>query len=176
MKNLAVVLALMFSILVVNAQDSDKKKSRKEKRAEREAQLVKQTKEVIEAKAWQFDANQVLPAKGRSQSLTTSYSVTVKDDKVDSYLPYFGRAYNPSYGSTSSPMIFEGPIENYTVEDAKKGGYTIKFSTRNENDRLDYTFNIASNGSATLSVNSTNRQHISYYGDIVPVKEKEEKE
>lgn len=176
MKNLIVIFVLMFSVAAASAQDTGKKKTRKEKRAEREAKLVEQTKELIGANTWQFDATQVLPAKGRSQTLTTPYSVTVKDGKVDSYLPYFGRAYNASYGGTDSPMIFEAPIENYTVEDAKKGGYTIKFSARNKNDRIEFTFNVSSNGSSTLSVNSTNRQHISYYGDLVPVEEKEEKE
>ena len=40
---------------------------------------------------------------------------------------------------------------------------------------IDFTFTISPNGSANLSVNSTNRQHISYYGDLIPVEETEKK-
>jgi hypothetical protein len=43
------------------------------------------------------------------------------------------------------------------------------FKTENKNDRLEYTFHIGETGSATLKVNSTNRQQISYYGDLVEI-------
>ena len=72
-------------------------------------------------------------------------------------------------------MIFDAPIEDYSVSDAKKGGYTIKFRAKNKNDIIEYTFNVSSNGSASLSVNSTKRQHISYHGKLVPIEEKEKK-
>ena len=173
MKNFVLIVILMFSVATINAQEE--KKSRKEKKAEREAKLVEQTKKLVAAKAWQFDATQMLPTKGRSRSLTSSYSVVLKDDTVDSYLPYFGTAYSASYGGTDSPMIFEAPIEDYSVKDGKKGAVIIKFKAKNKNDLVEYTFNISTNGSTSLSVNSTNRQHISYYGDLVPIEEKEKK-
>lgn len=172
MKNLVLITLLVFSVAMVNAQE---KKSRKEKKAEKEAKLVEQTKKLVDGKAWQFDANQMLPSKGKSRNLTSSYNVVLKDGNVDSYLPFFGRAYSASYGGTDSPMIFEAPIEGYTVADGKKGGYIVKFKTKNKNDNLEYTFTISSNGSATLSVNSTSRAHISYYGNLVPIEEKEKK-
>lgn len=173
MKNIVLVAILMFSVVAINAQET--KQTRKEKRAEKEAQLVEQTKKLIAAENWQFDATQMLPAKGRSRSLTTSYNVVVKDGNVKSYLPYFGTAYSAPYGSTESPMIFEAPIEDYNVSDGKKGAYIIKFKAKNKNDLVEFTFTVSSNGSSSLSVNSTNRQHISYYGDLVPIVEKEKK-
>ncbi|QIA08288.1 DUF4251 domain-containing protein [Draconibacterium halophilum] len=172
MKNILLLSMLIFSIVAVNAQE--KKLSRKEKKAQRKAMLTEQTKDIVEANAWQFNATQMLPSSGRSRTLTTPYSVVLKDKEVDSYLPYFGRAYSVEYGSTDSPMIFEAPIKDYSVEDAKKGGFTIKFSAKNKNDKVEYFFNVSSNGSTSLSVNSTNRQHISYHGDLVPIEEKEE--
>lgn len=172
MKNLIVIVVLLFSVVALNAQE--KTKTKKEKRAEKEARLVEQTKRLVEEKAWQFNAIQMLPSKGRSKSLTTSYSVVLKDGNVDSYLPYFGIAYSASYGGTDSPMIFKAPIEDYSISDGKKGGYNIKFKAKNKNDFVEYSFSISSNGSTTLSVNSINRQHISYYGDLVPIEKKEE--
>lgn len=169
MKNLVLIAILMLSVVALNAQEQ--KKSKKEKRAEREAKSVEQTKKIIAAKAWQFDATIMLPSKGNSRSLTTSYNVVLKDGNVDSYLPYMGVAHSASYGGTDSPMIFEAPIEKYSVEDGKKGGYIIKFTAKNKNDIINYTFNVSSNGSTSLSVNSSNRQHISYRGDLVPRKE-----
>ncbi|WP_321373504.1 DUF4251 domain-containing protein [uncultured Draconibacterium sp.] len=173
MKRILLLSFLILAIVVTNAQDE--KLSRKERKAQREAKLTEQTKQIIEANAWQFDATRMLPSSGKSRNLTTAYSVVLKDNEVDSYLPYFGRAYAAEYGSSDSPMTFKSPVENLSVEDGKKGGYIIKFSAKNKNDRVDYTFNVSSTGSTSLSVNSTNRQHISYHGDLVPIEEKEKK-
>lgn len=172
MKKILLLSFLILSIIAVNAQE---KQTRKEKKAQREAALIEQTKELVEGNAWQFNALRMLPSSGKSRNLTTSYSVVLNDNEVDSYLPYFGRAYNAEYGSTESPMIFKTNIEELSVVDGKKGGYIIKFSAKNKNDRIDYTFNVSTTGSTSLSVNSTNRQHISYHGDLVPIEEKEKK-
>ncbi len=171
MKNLLFITILMFSIVTAGAQE---KKTRKQKRAEHEAILVEQTQNLVSGQAWQFDAAQMIPSKGRSRILTTAYNVTLKDGKVDSYLPFFGVAYSASYGGSDSPMVFEAPVEEYSLADGKKGGYIIKFKAKNKNDLLDFTFIISSNGSTSLGVSSTNRQHISYYGDLVPIEEKED--
>ncbi|WP_319480668.1 DUF4251 domain-containing protein [uncultured Draconibacterium sp.] len=173
MKRIILFCFLIFSIVALNAQD--KKLTRKEKKAQREAMLTKQTKELIEANAWQFNATQMLPSSGRTRSLTTPYNVVLKDGEVNSYLPFFGRAYSVDYGSTDSPMIFEAPVTDYTVKDAKKGGYTVKFSAKNKNDNVEFIFSIGTTGSVSLRVNSTNRQFISYHGDLVPIEEKEKK-
>lgn len=171
MKYLFTIAILMVSILTINAQEE--KKSRKERRAEREAKLVEQTKTLIKTEAWQFNANQMLPSQGQSRNLTTPYRVVIKENKIDSYLPFMGRAYSASYGGTDSPMIFEGEIENYEVKEGKKGATIIKIKTKNKNDVLEYTFNISQNGSTSLNVNSTNRRHISYNGELVPIEENE---
>ncbi|MFN2337257.1 MAG: DUF4251 domain-containing protein, partial [Bacteroidales bacterium] len=111
-------------------------------------------------------ATQMLPSSGRSRNLTSSYRVIVKESEVDSYLPYFGRAYRAEYGSTASPLSFRGKISDLRVENREKGGWVISFKTENKNDRLDFTFHITETGSSTLRVNSTNRQFISYHGDL----------
>jgi hypothetical protein len=174
MKNLLIICTLIFSVLTVSGQNTEKK-TKKEKRADREAQLIEQTKTLLATNTWQFDASQMLPSIGKSKTLSTPYNVVLKEGNVNSYLPYFGTAYSATYGGTESPMVFEAPIKDYKIEDAKKGGYLIKFTAKNKSDNVEFTFSVSSNGSSTLTVNSTNRQHISYYGDIVPIKEKKEK-
>jgi hypothetical protein len=111
----------------------------------------------------------MLPISGRSRTLTSSYRVIVKESEIDSYLPYFGRAYRAEYGSTDSPLSFKGEISDLRVEDWDKGGWMISFKTENKNDRLEYTFHIGETGSTTLKVNSVNRQQISFYGDLAEI-------
>ncbi len=171
MKHLLIILTLVLSVTVLSAQEM----SKKEKKAAREAEKIEKTKELIKAEAWQFEAIQMIPMQGKSKSLTTPYSVTLKNEEVDSYLPYYGRAYRVDYGTTDSPMTFKTDIYDYSIEKWKRDGWMIKFSAKNKSDILNYTFKISENGSTSLNVNSLNRQNISYYGDIVEVPEKEEK-
>ena len=168
MKKLLLITLILVSVSVVFAQEMTKK----EKKAARKAEQIEKTKALIENNAWQFDANQMNPTSGKSRTLTTPYNIVVKDGQLDSYLPYFGRAYRAEYGSTESPLIFKNEISDYKVEPAKKNGWTIKFKTSNKNDRLDYTLLVAESGSSTLNINSTDRQAISFHGNLVEIEEK----
>lgn len=156
--------------LNVNAQEAQKK-SKKEIRAEKEAKKIEETKALVESKMFVFDARNANPMRGRSMTLTSEYDVRITKDSIYSYLPYFGVAYSASYGGSDSPMIFDKPFETCTLEKTKKG-YTVEVDVKNGNDKLDFSFYISENGTTTLSVSSTNRQAITYYGDIVKAGEK----
>ncbi len=170
MKNILIIGILILAFTTANAQET-KKQTRKEKKAAREAMLIEQTKTVLENKVYVFSATQALPMGMRSKTLTSSYDVQIKNDTIICYLPYFGKAHTATYGSSQSPMDFTQPIEDYKFEKTKKG-YEIKFEVSNKNDRLNFFFQIGETGSTSLSVNSTSRSTISYYGDIVKAEEK----
>ena len=167
MKRFMLLALLMVSVLAIDA--NEKKQSRKERKAEKKAQQAEQTKRIVEAETFYFDATTMNPTTGGSRSIM-NYSIIIEDGNLNSYLPYMGRAYSGGYGgSEDNPLVFESPIENYTLEETKKGGYTIKFTARNGSDRVDYTLSISSSGSGSLSVKSSKRQHISYFGNLVPL-------
>lgn len=171
MKKIIVLVLLTLSMLAAHSQE--KKLSRKEKKAQQIEQQIQQTLQLVTTRNWQFNASQMLPSAGINRVLTSPYHVIVENELLKSYLPFYGRAYTAEYGTTGSPMTFEANMEDYTMEQNKKGGYTIKFSAKNKNDYLKFTFKISATGSAILGVNSTNRQHISYHGDLVPIQEKQ---
>lgn len=167
MKKQSVFILMLVSVSMIYAQESQE--TRQEKKEAREAELIQRTNNLVKSGEWQFDATFMTPASGRGRSLTSPYRVIVKNGQADSYLPYFGRAYKAEYGNTSSPLSFRGEISDLSVKDWKKGGWVISFTTVNGSDRLDYTFHIAETGSATLMVNSTNRQPISFSGDLTEI-------
>lgn len=170
MKKLSIIVLILVSASMLYAQES--RMTRKERKAAQKAQLIEKTQALVNSGTWQFDATQMLPSSGRSKILSPTYRVIVNNGEIDSYLPYFGRAYRVEYGSTDSPMSFKGEIRDLRVENWKKGGWVISFKTENKSDRLDFTFYIGETGSATLKVNSTNRQHISYNGDLSAIDKK----
>ena len=166
MKKSLLIALLMVSVISLNA--NEKKEARKQKKAEKEAKIVEQTKNLVEEQAWYFDATQMSPSRGQSRAIM-NYSVIIKDGYLYSYLPYQRRAYSVGYGGSDSPLTFEEPIEEYSVSEGKKGGYIIKIKAKKKNETIEYTFNISSKGSASLSAQSTSRTHISFNGNLVPI-------
>lgn len=160
-------MVILVSVSTLFAQET--RFTAKERRAAQKAEQIEKTRVLIESGVWQFNANTMLPASGRSRSLTTSCKVVVDKLELNCYLPYFGTAYRASYGSNESPLSFKGEIPDIKVETWKKGGWIIKFTTSNRNDRLDFTFYVSDTGSASLTVNSTDRQHISFNGDLTEI-------
>ena len=141
-------------VLLIGGQSlySQSKKERKEQKA-------KEIKEMIEDGRFTIDVN-----------LTTPYSLEMRGDSAISYLPYFGRAYSLPYGGGDG-MRFEESITDYQSTFDKKGTARIKFVARTKEDTFRFDVQVFSNGSAIISVTPTNRQNITYQGELAPKKE-----
>ena len=83
------LLALLVGIPTLSAQQSKKEKKEQKKEA---------VMKLIESENYKIDVNTAMPMRGRSIPLTSSYSLTIRNDSVISYLPYYGRAYSIPYG------------------------------------------------------------------------------
>lgn len=169
MKNIALILVLLFSIVQLNAQVNERK-TRKEKKAEREAIQKEKINNLLHNKTFVFTATHALPMSGGSRYLNYDYDVVVNKDSVNSYLPFFGVAYRVEYGARNSAFEFYLPLEEYELK-KEKDGYVVDFEVDKDMDHLNYTFRVSELGNATLHVSSTNRQSITYYGEITEIQE-----
>lgn len=133
-------------------------------------QLSTEVKEMIDGKQFTIDVNRALPMGGNSVNLTSSYSFELKGDSAISYLPYYGRAYSVPYGGGDG-LRFEKPIAEYECSYDKKGVANIKFVTRTDDDRYRFSIQIYPGGSAYINVSPTNKQSISFLGELAPKKE-----
>lgn len=151
----SLLLVMAISIPTLSAQSRKEKKELKRQAVER----------LIASAKYKIDVNRALPARGRSVTLTSPYSVEVRNDSVISYLPYYGRAYSIPYGGGEG-LNFKAPITGYKVEWDKKGSAKIKFSARSPEDKFDFNIDVFSNGSSSIFVNTQNRQSISFNGEV----------
>ena len=160
MKSIKLILSMCFiciiSIQTISAQDS--KKDKKE-------EIAQQVRKAIDSNHYKLEIDRMIPMSGPSKDLTSEYSIEIKNDSVFSRLPYFGRAYNIPYGGGNG-LIFNAPLNEYIAQYHKKGKVEIKFVTRSEEDKFTFHITIFPNASASVNVNSTNRQPISYYGKL----------
>lgn len=167
MKTIRIIFSLLLVIAISISNLSAQ--SRKEKK-ELKRQVVEK---LITSGKYKIDVNRALPARGRSISLTSLYSLEIRNDSVISYLPYFGRGYSIPYGGGNG-LNFKAPITDYSLEQDKKGTARIKFSARSPEDKFDFNVSVYSNGSSSIFVNMQNRQSISFSGEL-DIKEKEER-
>jgi hypothetical protein len=126
--------------------------------------------EAINKNDWVFTANYVMPQSGRSRTTTSVYTVTYSENKFLVDLPYFGRAYSASIGSTESVLNFKTSDFDISKNMKKEGEWDITVKPKDYKEVQTLNFSLYANGSAGLSVILTNRSPISFRGTVAPKK------
>jgi len=126
------------------------------------AQAVKKQ---LDDRQYTIEVNRALPMGGRARELNPTYSLSIKGDTINSYLPYFGVAYNVPYGGGQG-LVFKASITDYTVNFDAKGSADITIRTRSEEDHYVYQIKIFEHGSTTIHVTPNNRQAITFHGNV----------
>jgi hypothetical protein len=147
---------------VSSSQSSGDNISKKEQRA---AEMEK-VAALIESGNFIYTVQSISPSGSRTLQATTTYTMKAVNGNYEASLPYFGRAYQASYGG-NGPIEFNGTPEDLKVtRNTKKNSLTVTFAIAGERDRYSVTFQVGYSGYGTLIVNSQNRQSISYYGMV----------
>jgi Domain of unknown function (DUF4251) len=123
-------------------------------------------KNLIASQNYVFEAQTVIPSRGQLRQLTYGYDMKVSKDTIDTYLPYFGRAYSASAYSTEEALKFVSSDFDYSVKNRRKGGWDISIDTKDLNDNKKMVLSVQESGYASLQVTSNNRQPISFNGTI----------
>ena len=103
----------------------------------------------------------------RMLNLDYGYSVVLKDKELTVNLPYFGRLFNPSYDTSKNSYNFTS--KDFTISKAqnKKGNWVYTISPKDQNNIKVIYLEIFKNGAAFVSIDSSDRQAISYDGYIM---------
>jgi hypothetical protein len=164
---LLMILALLGASVYAaeNPQKQDKKQQQKE-----------QTEKLVNSKQFQFVARQALPMGGKSVDLTTNPNfIKFYPDSIQADMPFFGRAYSIPYGG-SGGIKFDGKPKKFTITPQRKGkGYLIEATVNDTSDSYSLTLSVSNSGYGTLTINSNNRNSISYYGKISALENEESK-
>lgn len=139
-------------------------------------QQREEIKEMVQKGSYVFEAQTALPMNGKQISLTSEYTFAVRGDSIESYLPYFGRAYSPEMGLNGGGIKFHEKIESIKVkQNDRKGQYMIIAVVKTENEQYTATLNIGYSGYSSLSISSLKRQSISFFGRIVEPEDEKSK-
>lgn len=96
-----------------------------------------------------------------------NYTVEIKSNSLQVDLPYFGRLFNATPGNTDKNS-YRFTSKSFTVNKSKnkRGNWTIKIKINDVNNATDIIVQVSKNGKAFTSINSNDRQPISYDGYI----------
>lgn len=152
---------LLIIILMIAGTFTLSAQTKKEKEELKRQEL----KEVIDSKNYKIDVDRAYPRRGSSRSLTSPYSLEIRNDSVISWLPFFGRAYSIPYGGGDG-LTFSAPISEYKVNYSKKGAAKINISAHTSEDQFKFAVTVQPGGASTISVNMVNRESISFSGRL----------
>jgi hypothetical protein len=112
---------------------------------------------------------------GSSINLSGSqYDVKVTKDSIVAYLPYYGRAFSAPMDPTQGGIKFTSKDFSYTETKNKRGAYTIQINTKDvSKENYRFTINISTNGYASLTATSINKQPILFNGYLDEPKKKD---
>lgn len=127
-------------------------------------------KNLLATRTFVFKAQSAWPLQGTVIQLTPGFDVKVFTDSINSYLPYFGRAYQAGYNSNSGGISFTSTRFEYKLKDNGKKGWELVIKPNDVKDINQLIYSVSTNGYATLQVTSNNRQAISFYGIIEKTK------
>jgi hypothetical protein len=127
-------------------------------------------KTMVESQNYVFKAQTALPTAGAIRQLTSDFDLRVSKDTIVSDLPYFGRAYTAPLNPSEGPLEFTTTKFQYTMSNNKKGGWNVTIAPKDVTDPRELIMTIFDNGSASVVVNSNNRQPISFNGYITSKK------
>jgi hypothetical protein len=94
------------------------------------------------------------------------YIIELKKGKMEVVLPYFGRAFNTTYGSTDNSYRFTSKDYTVTKSQSKKGNWVFKIKPNDAKNVSDINIEVYKNGKAFTSIRSNDRQPITYDGYI----------
>jgi hypothetical protein len=167
MKRLNLILSLSFLLIGVQLFAQTNKET---------------TLKIVADKNYTFVANTAMPMSnndinkvlammpgsqgGGSINLTGSqYDVKVTKDSIVAYLPYYGRSFSAPMDPTQGGIKFTSKDFTYTESKNKKGSYTIQINTKDvKRENYLFTINISTNGYASLTASSMNKQPIIFNG------------
>jgi hypothetical protein len=124
------------------------------------------TQTLISSKNYRFRAQFAQPLGGVQVNLTSEYTLTVKKDTLDCFLPYFGRAYTATLNPQEGGIKFTTTQFSYEAAVNSKGVYEITLKPLDVRDTRALNLSVLPGGQASLSVTSTNRQAISFTGVV----------
>lgn len=121
--------------------------------------------EAVTVHKYIFKPTSATPASYRMIDLQPGYYLEISGDSIIADLPYYGRSYTAPIDPTEIGIKFISTNSEYNIKE-KKDGWDVTIKPKDTNKNLELYLSIGKTGYSSLRVFDTNRQNISYYGNV----------
>lgn len=157
-------IVLLIALLLIQGCGSSRSVAEKE-------QIAAEIANAVNTSDFIFKATYAHPTGFRSMYLSPYYEVDVSPDTLDVYLPYYGRAYKAPMNSSEGGYRFTSVDFDYKVEPGnREGNWNVEIKINDLDRSVSFSFDIWENETSRLSIIDTDRQGISFRGNIVTAK------
>ena len=130
-----------------------------------------EVQELLDDREFQITNQWASPLRGSRVNLIGNPNfIRFKGDSVSLTLPYFGVRHMGGGYNDRGGIEYEGPARNLNIEQ-EEGEYILEFEGKDGNENLDFRIVVYPDGGTSTSVTSTQRDNISYQGEIEPLPE-----
>lgn len=106
-------------------------------------------------------------SSARILNLDYGYTLVIKKDEIVATLPYYGRMFTPSFDINKNSYRFTSKDFTINKTAGKKGSSIYTISLSDQPNIRKMILEVYGNGKSYLSMNSNDRQPISYDGYIM---------
>ena len=155
------LLVMMMTTLLMGCATTQERAQQRENTARQVAQAISERKLKVEV-------HSMMTQRYGAHRVTPDFYLLLRGDTLDSYLPFFGRAYGAvPYSTPSQGLNFTSPIEKMRTTELKHDGVRMEMEVSSQEDRYRYQLDIYPNGSAYIYVRAQERDAVSFDGELV---------
>ncbi len=161
--NIIALLGVMLLISCGGGNMSDAERSEK----------MAEMRSLIDSRNFEIENQWVTPLRGNRINLIGNANyIRFQGDSVELFLPYFGVRHTGGGYNNDGGIKYEGLAKNLQVLEGKYNSLVLKFEGKQSTESYDFTVNVYSNLSTSTQVNSSDRDPVSYQGEIHEYKNK----
>lgn len=145
------------------------------KNTEKELREFEQLKDLVNSREFVIENQWAMPLRGGNINLIGNANfIRFKGDSVELFLPYFGvRHSGGGYGGEGG-IKYEGPAKELNItKDEGNNTIELRFEGQQGSENLDFYITFFPNGEASTSVTSSDRDAISYRGEVEELPDEE---
>lgn len=157
------LLFIATTMLLVSCALFSKKEYAPGKTFESSAELER----FLSEREWRFELLNVTGRYVPTNFNPYGFGFEIKGDSIDSYLPFFGVSYRAPISRDDGPLTFQGKIIGYEISPGREDDLIVEIYTDQESgNKVTYLLNAFPNGSATVSMTSSDTQSLHFIGAI----------
>jgi len=154
------IITLITAAIFLSACSASSSTAKKEKNAAD----FKQTAALIESGSYKYTIRSATPSGGKTQQISSTYTMKAWEGKFEAHLPYFGRAYSGGYGDGGSVKFNGEPEDLEITRKDDKNNITVKFTIKSGSEQYMVNLEVGASGYGNLTITNPKKQPITYYG------------